>query len=260
MAVAECGIEKQREHFESISGEYFSATQHPNSLAFNRLIWAQFLGRHRDVLPRGANVLEPMCGHGIAKEHLEDNLHADFRYTGFDYSRPLVEIARRRMPGAHVFVQDVTTFDSEEKYDLIFLSGGLHHVFDHTVEVLQRLRSALVDGGYLLSAEPTYHNRFYGMVGKAVYRQSPTFEHETEQSYALNQLNEHFLDAGYRIVDQIYPGMAAYVISVSATCFPRLCVGSPTLIKRLMAVEGPIYRHWLGRKMSFCTFTLLQNS
>jgi SAM-dependent methyltransferase len=253
-------IEKQREHFESMSDDYFRATQHPNCLEFNRLIWKYFLTRHAYILPRDAKVLEPMCGHGIAKEYLENAIHGNFHYTGFDYSQPLVEIARRRMPDAHIFLQDVTTFQPTERYDLIFLSGGLHHVFDHTPGVLERLRHSLAPGGYMLSAEPTYDNAAYGMIGKAIYKHSTKFEDESEQRYELEELNAHYCAAGFTIIDQMYPGLAAYIIAVSAFCFPRFCIGSPALIRTLVRLENPLYRRWLGRKLSFCTFTLLKNA
>lgn len=252
-------IEKQREHFESLSEDYFCATQHPNCLAFNHLIWNRFLTRHPYILPQGAKVLEPMSGHGIAKEYLENNLHHNFYYAGFDYSQKLVEIAQRRMPESHVFLQDVTSFEATERYDLIFLAGGLHHVFDHTREVLERLRRALVPGGYMLSAEPTYDNWFYGMIGKVIYKRNAKFEHESEQRYALKELNGHYQAAGFSIADQMYPGLVAYIIAVSAFCFPKFCIGSPALIRHLVSIEHCLYRRWLGKKLSFCTFTLLKN-
>jgi len=251
-------VEKQREHFEAIAENYFCATQHPNCIAFFNRIWAGFLALHPYILPEDAKMLECMCGHGIAKDYLENTLHKNFRYSGFDYSQPLVDIARRRMPGANVFLQDVTTFQSNAEYALIFLSGGLHHVFEQTKEVLERLYDALIPGGYMLSAEPTYNNFLGGMIGEAIYKSSSKFEHESEKRYALKELNAYYLNSGFTIVDQFYPGLLAYSIAVSAFCFPRICVGSPALMERLIRIERPLYRKWLGKKLSFCTITLLR--
>lgn len=252
-------VQKQKEHFEAVSEDYYEATQHPNCIEFNRLIWSYFLQRHREILPKGASVLEPMCGHGIAMGHLADNLHSNFQYTGFDYSEPLVDVARQRMPGGHVFVQDVTTFEPTKQYDLIFLAGGLHHVYEQTEEVLTRLRHALAPGGHMLSAEPTYHNVLYNKIGGIIYKRSEKFEHESEQRYGLPELNGCYKGAGFTIVDQCYPGLIAYVIAVSAFCFPRFCIGSPRFIRLLTKAERPMYHSWLGRKLSFSTMTLLKN-
>ena len=252
-------IEKQRQHFESLSDDYFSATQHPNCLLFNQLIWKEFLARHPYILPHGAQVLEPMCGHGVAKEYLENYLHSDFNYAGFDYSQKLVDIAQARMPEARVFLQDVTTFEVTERYDLIFLSGGLHHVYDHTQEVLERLRRALVPGGYMLSMEPVYDNPLYGLIGRAIYKYSDKFEDESEQRYALKDLNKHYHAAGFKIMEQMYPGLAAYMIAISAFCFPRVFRESPAIIRRLVAAENFLYRNSVGKKLSFCAATLLRN-
>lgn len=252
--------EKQKQHFDAHAQEYFRATQHPNCLAFNDAIWKQFLQRHPNILPKGAKVLEPMCGHGIAKGHLEAALHPNFHYSAFDYSPALVEIAQARMPQATIFAQDVTTWEANAEYDLIFLSGGLHHVFDHTGEVLKRLRRALKPDGYMLSGEPTYNNLPYRLLGNLIYNNNAKFEADSEQRYALDDLNKHYREAGFTIVDQFYPGLLAYVIAVSAFCFPKLSVGSPALIRFLMKLESPLYRKWLGRKGSFSTMTLLQNA
>lgn len=250
-------VEKQKQHFDALSDDYFSATQHPNCLAFNRLIWNIFLTRHASILPRGAQVLEPMCGHGIAKEHLENALHDQFTYSGFDYSQTLVDIAQARMPGARVFLQDVTRFEANQHYDMIFLSGGLHHVFDQTGDVLSRLYAALAPGGYMLSAEPTYDNPIYAWLGNMIYKHNKKFEHESEQRYALSALNAQYRSAGFTVIDQIYPGLLAYVIAVSAFCFPRFCIGSPAFIEKLVGIESRFYRSWLGRRLSFSTITLL---
>ncbi|MBY0406962.1 MAG: class I SAM-dependent methyltransferase [Rickettsiales bacterium] len=159
-------VEKQREHFEAVADTYFAATQHPNCLAFNQRIWQCILRQQPAILPQGARVLEPMCGHGAAKGYLEANLHANFAYTGFDYSSKLVEIAQKRMPNARFFVQDVTRFDPSERYDLIFLTGGLHHVFDHTREVLERLRRALAPEGICFRRSRAMTTRFTERPGR----------------------------------------------------------------------------------------------
>ncbi|MBY0406963.1 MAG: hypothetical protein K2Q01_04675 [Rickettsiales bacterium] len=92
-----------------------------------------------------------------------------------------------------------------------------------------------------------------------IYAKCDKFEHESEQRYKLGELNAHYKAAGFTVVDQLHAGLAAYVIAVSAFCFPRFCIGSPALIAGLMRLERPFYRSWLGKKFSFCTFTLLRN-
>lgn len=251
-------VERQKVHFEGVSKDYFDATQNPICLLYNTLLWKHFLLKHPYILPENGKVLEPMCGHGVARDHLLQHLHDRFQYTGFDYSQPLVDIAQHRMPNANVYLQDITTYSPTERYDLLFLAGGLHHVYAQTRDVLERLRQAIVPGGYMISYEPTYDNALYGMLGRSIYKNNAKFDEMSEQRYALRDLNQHFNAAGYKVVDQIYPGLLAYVIAMSAFCFPKLCVGSPEMIQRLFSMETPLYQQWAGKKLSFSTLTLLQ--
>jgi SAM-dependent methyltransferase len=248
----------QKDHFDAIAGSYYDATQHPVCLEFNRRLWGRVLRRHPHVLPRGASVLEPMCGHGVAKGYLERFVHGDFTCSGFDVSPAMVAIAKRRMPDADIRVLDITAFDAAGQYDLIFLSGGLHHVYRDAADVLARLRRALKPGGFLLSGEPTYANPVYRRLGERLYRHHGAFEPESEQRFALSRLNQLYRGAGFSIEDQIYPGLMAYCMAISALCFPKFCVGTPALIRGLMRLEAPFYGTAPARILSFSTVTLLK--
>src|SRR5688572_16617563 len=131
-------VERQRAHFESISETYLAARRERNHLRLKELLWRHALAGHAALQAPSLRVLEPMCGYGEGKKLLEGNRAAPIQYTGFDFSRTLVEQAKAYYPGAKIFLADVTQFQATETYDVVILIGGLHHVYARAGDVLRR--------------------------------------------------------------------------------------------------------------------------
>lgn len=75
----------------------------------------------------GKKVLEIGCGIGTDAEQF---INAGANYTGIDLNEELVEIAQCRLPGnnAHTIrVENIESWCSDEKYDLIYSFGSLSH-------------------------------------------------------------------------------------------------------------------------------------
>ena len=253
-------VDQQQQHFESISDEYFEARQQPNHLYYKALFWKYFFARNRDVLGKDSNVIEPMCGYSEGKKILEEFCESRFSYTGFDFSPKLVDRARKAFPNANIYVQDVTTFESNTQYDLMILIGGLHHVYAHVSSVMEKLVAAIKPGGYMINLEPTQNNFFHRWIRQRIYRDNDLFDDETEKAFELKELNSLFRNSGLEIEDQIYPGLLAYVMYYNPDAFPGLNIGSEKLVKLLFEVERPLYGGWLARKSSFATLSLLRKS
>lgn len=251
-------VERQRAHFESISERYLAARGSASHLALKSLLWADFLSRNAGRLASVRRVLEPMCGYGEGKAILEAVLGHRFEYVGFDYSRPLVEEAGRRLPGCQIFVQDVTRFEAQAQFDLVILIGGLHHVHAQSAEVLGRLSRALKPGGLMIGFEPTQNNAVTRAIRERVYRSNSLFDAQTERGFELRELNALYDAAGLRIVDQAYPGLLAYVLYYNPDAFPALNRGGVGLVRWLYALERRLYRSAPARWASFATLTLLE--
>lgn len=250
-------VEQQRKHFNEISEKYFQARKHPNHLLLKDMIWGKFLKRNADSLAETTSVLEPMCGMAEGYEILRKNLINDFDYFGFDYSENMVEIARNRNPALKIEWDDVTTFQSSgELFDFIILIGGLHHVFLSTQNVLNTLGKSLREGGYFLSFEPTHNNWLARRLRQRIYRSNDLFDADTEQGFNYPDLDFYFKNAGYKKVDQVYPGLLAYVLYYNPDAFPALNVGSEMLVKSLFAIDRLFWDNWIGRKLSFATMSL----
>ncbi len=250
-------VEQQRKHFDQISDQYFSARKDPNHLLLKDLIWAGFLRRNRDIGNSMNRVLEPMCGMAEGQEILARHLGKGFDYAGFDYSESMVEIARTRKPELDITWNDVTTYKApEEPFDVVILIGGLHHVYSKTRDVLRNLSGALRPRGYFISLEPTHNNALARWVRRRIYVDNPLFDADTEQGFEYEDLERHFAETGYVKVDQVYPGLLAYVLYYNPDAFPALNVGGGFLVRTLFAIDKWFWRGWIGRKLSFATLSL----
>lgn len=250
-------IEQQREHFNEISEKYFQSRRHPNHLLLKNLIWKTFLDRNTAILDKVKRVLEPMCGMAEGHDILKDKMPHQFSYYGFDYSENMVDIAKKLKPDLDIGWSDVTTFRAaDELFDFIILIGGLHHVYSRTQDVISNLKKSLQPGGYLLNFEPTHNNWMSRKVRQRIYKSNPLFDDDTEQGFEYEDLSGYFKKAGFSKVDEVYPGLMAYVLYYNPDAFPALNVGGSLLVRSLFAIDKLMWSNRVGRKLSFATMTL----
>jgi len=250
-------IERQRAHFNGISEKYFRARQHPNHLLLKQLIWENFLKSKGEIAAEIKRVLEPMCGMAEGEEILRKYWVKNFEYYGFDYSEAMVEQARIRKPTLTIEWNDVTNFRARgELFDLIILIGGLHHVYSRTQEVLANLSGSLRPKGYFLSFEPTQHNWLARRIRRRIYEKNDLFDEDTEQGFEYRDLDRYFRASGYEKVDEVSPGLLAYVLYYNPDAFPALNIGGKFLVKLIFAVDRMFWRNAIGRKLSFATIGL----
>ncbi|MFV2005724.1 MAG: class I SAM-dependent methyltransferase, partial [Gammaproteobacteria bacterium] len=194
-------IERQRAHFEKVSYKYYCERKNSNHLLLKKLMWDEFFSG-KDIFFEGMRVLEPMCGFAEGKSIIEQYFPEEFHYEGFDYSKTLVELARQDNPDLNIQWGDITRYrrkNSEEKFDLVILIGGLHHVFKHVDIALKNITEALNPGGYFINFEPSQNFLPLKLVRSYLYKRNSLFDEETEQGFDLDQLNHLFMNNGYTI-------------------------------------------------------------
>lgn len=252
-------IEKQRKHFNSISEEYCSARRHPNHLRLKELIWSAFLRRNQGLKGEVNRVLEPMCGYGEGFALLKEYLKADFDYLGFDYSENMVEYSKQCFPDRDVRWGNATNFEYKgEPFDLIILLGGLHHVYEHTQLVISELSKNLRKNGFFISFEPTHNIFITRAIRNRIYQANRIFDPDSEQGYEYQNLQEYFTSAGFVKVDELYPGLLAYVLYYNPDAFPFLNIGSKALVDWVFWIDRFFWSNAVGRSLSFATLTLWQ--
>lgn len=253
-------IEKQKEHFENISERYYKSRQTKNHLLLKDLIWHFFLKNKNYLKKDGLKVLEPMCGYAEGKEILEKHLGIKVLYSGFDSSKNLVEKVKKSNPDLAVYEMDVTKFIPQEKYDLVIIIGGLHHVPFNVMGVLKNIHEALNDDGYFICLEPTHNNFIFRKIRSGIYKKNSLFDENTEQAFELKKLNKYFRKSNFKIVDQIYPGLLSYIFYYNPDAFPFLNKGSEKIVRTLFSVDKLFFRNFIGKKLSFATLTLLKKN
>lgn len=249
-------VEKQKEHFESISETYFNARKNPNHLLLKNLMWDDFFRRNKQYFSQPMKMVEPMCGYAEGYDIVSKYIEID--YQGFDYCSNLVSKVNSSRPQLKVNVGDVTKFSPSESYDLAVVIGGLHHVYRHTDDVLKRIYDSLNPNGLLICLEPTQNNPVFKMIRDRIYKKNNLFDEDTEQAFDLNSLNKSFNSAGFKILDQSYPGLLSYILYYNPDAFPLLNVGGSMLVKGSYALDKLFIKNSIGSFFSFATLTLLK--
>lgn len=104
-----------------------------------------------------AKVIEFGCGTGAFTAKF---LKYGFELLGVDISPKCVEYAAKRYPEIRFEVGDLEhTLYPDEVFDVVFLSGVLHH-FKNYATVISECRRLLKKGGVLLSYDPNRKNPF----------------------------------------------------------------------------------------------------
>jgi SAM-dependent methyltransferase len=251
-------IEEQAKHFESISSRYYESRQGRNHLLLKNLLWNYFFEGKSHLRKENLLVLEPMCGYAEGKGILERGLGIDVLYEGFDYSDAMLDAARKLHPGIEVAKVDITSFEPNKLYDLIILIGGLHHVPDFVGVALKTMFRSIREGGCMISFEPTQNNTLFSLARQSIYRKNGLFDSRTERAFDLTDLNRFYQEAGFRIEDQIYPGLLSYILYYNPDAFPFLNFGTQRVVKSLFSLDSLFFRSLVGRKLSFATLTLLR--
>lgn len=119
--------------------------------------------------------------------------------TGMDISDKSIEAAKSFFPECSFVTGDVEKTDfSDNTFDVVFLSGVLHH-FPEPHLMLKEAHRVLKPEGYLLSFDPHYYNPFmllYRVKASPFY--SPKGVTENEQPIKIKETREQFNRVNYK--------------------------------------------------------------
>lgn len=160
--------------------------------------------------------------------------------------------------GVNIYVQDVTTFSTDKKYDIIIILGGLHHVPAYSAEVVRNMSGLLNKDGIFINVEPTYNNKIFKYLLAYIYKKNKNFDEKTERRFSLNELNDIYLSNGLKIKRQMYPGLLAYLLWNNPNAFPLLNKGSTRLVKIVFHLDKLFMHNRIGKWLSVATFSVLK--
>ena len=257
-------IERQKEFFNSISDEYFKARKNKNHVFYIELLWSSVLSDVREVVYKHTtnkvDVLEMMCGYAEGEKIVKKYITKDYAYTGFDYSDKVIDRVKQINPELDVYIQDVTQYAPEKKYDIIIIMGGLHHVPDSVDNVLHKIFQSLNWGGVFINFEPTHNNIIYAKIRNAIYKKNHIFDEKTEHDFELRNLNNRYKRSGLKLMQQYHVGLLAYILYYNPDAFSILNIGNKKLVALLQKVDKIFYQNIIGQKLSFATFSILEKT
>jgi SAM-dependent methyltransferase len=100
-----------------------------------------------------ASVLELGCGDGRDAEEIIKRTQS---YTGIDYSKELIKLAKQKLPSADFRIVDMQNFDFPfESYDVVFAFASLLHIDKENLKLLMKkvARSLKVGGIFYISTK-----------------------------------------------------------------------------------------------------------
>ncbi len=160
--------------------------------------WKEGTDTFTSLLPQGASVLDVGCGGGIKTKNIANK---GFKVTGIDFSEKMIEIAKRELPELDFDVVDVYDVDKYPKtFDGIFAQAVLLHIPKaRTMEVLEKLKSRLNDGGILYIAVKGIKDD--GIEEKVTQENDYGYEYERFFSfYSPEELREYLQKLNMEIV------------------------------------------------------------
>lgn len=145
---------KDKALFDAISPKYLEKDLAPqSSIARKHRLLSSLKGVNFN---ENIRVLEVGCGAGFSVKYLDKPYSA---YVGVDYSQELIDYANQYnlSPKAQFICDNIKEYQPEEKFDVIFMIGVLHH-FDDMQGILAHIVSFLKPGGILVANEPQSSN------------------------------------------------------------------------------------------------------
>ena len=147
------------------------------------------LGFYISYAEKGMSILEPLCGSG---RFLVPFLEKGFDIVGMDLSKELLAKLKEKAPEAKVVRGDILEFDSEQRYDYIFISSGSVSLFtdmELCKAILLKMKYLLKKGGKFVFAVDTIADR---CPDDSDYKISISVK--TKDGYDLILKNKNFYD------------------------------------------------------------------
>ena len=180
-------------------------------------------------------VLELGCGTYPASCGIKDkNMPMKGDYHATDFSENLIKIAKKqdkRINTSIIDLHKLSEINIQNKYDLIFLKGVLHHIKNFE-NVLNFCEGILNKDGYIIIAEPNLKS-IPGNIMKFILKLfNISFETSPYGQIPYNKLVNTIKDNNFKIVDEWYSRLIAFLLSGS--------LGRIKIIKNKYIFKGAI--------------------
>lgn len=125
---------------------------------FKYMPWGTLIEQVLDYLeqqtPKEAKVLDLMCGPGYLLGKIKQ-LRPDLNLTGVDIDKRYIDFAKEKYQDIHFFASDSMGWQTDDKFDLIICTAGVHHLpYEKQEEFIKKIFTLLKEDGFCIIADP----------------------------------------------------------------------------------------------------------
>lgn len=190
----------------------------------NRILAPAISGK-RQTLDSSRKVLDPMCGSGESSEILLNKISGTLIISDIS-ANMLSQISEKTRNNERVQILDPQSARvmciPDESIDLIFVSGGLHHVYPILDDVLKEFQRVLVPGGVFVFGEPYDGILLIKYIRKLFYKFSSKFDETSEHPFQKHELQSALQKAGFIDIKLSPWGGLGYLFSGPVNVIPYL--------------------------------------
>jgi SAM-dependent methyltransferase len=185
----------QQKHYDEMAETYLENLEYPHTEEY-----LAYLNGTLVKLTEGANlgsVAEICCGRGDALEILGSRVGFG---VGVDISVKMLESARALFPREQVLLVqgDAVMLPLEgERFESVFMLGGVHHVNDRA-KLFSEVRRILKPGGRFYWREPVNDFFLWRWIRAFIYRSASHLDFETEHPLRYEETTSQLEGAGLR--------------------------------------------------------------
>lgn len=133
----------------------------------------------RDIAPQDGKVIDLMCGPGWLLRKIA-RTRPDLCLKGIDINEEFIVRAKKKLRIAEFQRADVLTWETQEKYDIVLCTGGIHRLaYEKQAIFIRKIRMLLHSSGTAVFADPILDN----------------FRNEKERQLAAVKLGSQLLSA-----------------------------------------------------------------
>lgn len=155
-------IKKDRELWDDIAQTYSNGVFNLK----NNDEWykSELIPKMLSLVPKKSTVLDFGCGHAYLSSRLKNK---DCNVTGLDFSKKMVEFAKKKFPSLHLLSGDITKGHLKlGKYDYVTANLVFHDI-PNLEEVIKKLASVVNTNGQIIFSIP--HPCFFTKTGKRYF-------------------------------------------------------------------------------------------
>jgi SAM-dependent methyltransferase len=199
----------QGAHYDRLAALYEEHATDPTTVRYRRRFIDGPLLRGIDV--GGRRVLEALCGSGHSTEYL---LELGANVTGLDVSERSIDLFRRKWTNCDAVVASILAPPiDDERFDVVVVVGGLHHVHPHVNEAVEQIWRLLKPDGCFCFCEP-HAGSLIDVARRAWYAHDAMFE-SNERAIDVTALRAAHADR-FEVVSEEYFGNLAHTLVLNS--------------------------------------------